>query len=171
MSGLRDRFMRKVELSPDGCVNWVGAVSAQGYGIFYLGAACGGATMSAHKAAFIACNGPVPPGMVIDHTCDNKRCVNPQHLVASTYSENIRRSAIARSRARTHCRRGHAAIPENFRSNRGGACRLCKNITERNRVKRAAEAKAGRAGQGTTRGTRTEEAHHPLALLPAIPRA
>lgn len=38
-------------------------------------------------------NGPIPEGMFILHSCDNKGCVNPRHLHAGTHTENMRESA------------------------------------------------------------------------------
>ena len=52
----------------------------------------------AHKLAWEAHHAmPKPEGMVIMHTCDNPRCVNPWHLRLGTYSENTR-DAVAKGR-------------------------------------------------------------------------
>jgi len=43
-----------------------------------------------HRVAWEAHNAePIPPGMVIMHTCDNRACFNPEHLVLGTQSANI----------------------------------------------------------------------------------
>jgi len=41
---------------------------------------------------------PVPEGMVLRHTCNNPACVNPEHIVPGTHSENMQDSV----RAGTH---------------------------------------------------------------------
>lgn len=46
---------------------------------------------SAHRVAYEIVKGPIPDGMVIDHLCMIKNCVNPDHLEAVTQSENMRR--------------------------------------------------------------------------------
>ena len=48
-------------------------------------------------------HGPIPEGMVIDHTCHNKACVNPDHLRLATIKQNA-------ENARTSTGRGKSGI-------------------------------------------------------------
>ena len=48
-------------------------------------------SMGAHRASYILFKGDIPEGLVVDHLCNVKRCVNPDHLEAKTQAENLKR--------------------------------------------------------------------------------
>lgn len=126
MSILRAEFEARVAKS-DGCWDWQGEIDANGYGR-YRGVS-GVAYVYAHRLAYVLWNGPIPSGLHIDHLCRNRRCVNPKHLQAVTFVENVRRggNAAATNRAKTHCSQGHAFTPANtaYRKNGTRRCREC----------------------------------------------
>lgn len=53
-----------------------------------------------HVLSYEAVNGPVPPGLILRHTCDQRGCVNPDHLVPGTRGDNtqdmVDRGRVAR---------------------------------------------------------------------------
>jgi hypothetical protein len=44
--------------------------------------------MTAHRVAWIATNGPIPPGAIVCHACDNPPCCNPGHLWLGRDADN-----------------------------------------------------------------------------------
>lgn len=84
---LRSRFFAKTASASTGCMVWTGCVQRNGYGAFKI---CG-TKIDAHVASWrISQNGlPVPIGKLIMHSCDMRCCVNPDHLVLGTVSENM----------------------------------------------------------------------------------
>ena len=68
------------------CWLWQGA-KKQGYGMKKIN----GKTWSVHRYYYQKMNGPIPPGLTIDHLCRNRSCYNPAHLEAVTQRENVKR--------------------------------------------------------------------------------
>lgn len=77
---IQERFWAKVDKSGD-CWTWTGSRSSTGYGNIGEGAPSK-RVLSAHRLSYEMANGKAPKGLVIDHKCHNRACVNPDHLQA-----------------------------------------------------------------------------------------
>lgn len=107
-----ERFWSRVDKSGD-CWTWTGGKIKQGYGNFYPKPGVGG--ILAHRFAYATYVGELLPGMVIDHLCRNRLCVNPEHLEQVTNLENLRRGLGYRLQngMDNSCLKGHEYTPEN----------------------------------------------------------
>lgn len=93
---LEDRFWSKVDKNAaGGCWVFTGGLRTDGYGQFWVGPDRNrGKIRKAHHVSLLLHGWPeekIPKdsrGMVIDHICRNKACVNPDHLRLVTQTEN-----------------------------------------------------------------------------------
>lgn len=131
------RFERKYIVAPSGHWIWTAHTLPNGYGQMDK--------KYAHRLSYEFYVGPIPGGMVIDHLCRVRNCVNPDHLQAVTQKINVRRGRVSdaisasnarRGAERTHCPHGHEFTEENTwieTKKSGNKMRRCKTCRKSQR--------------------------------------
>jgi len=153
------RYVTKTET----CWLWTGAkVTGTGYGCIVMP---NRSSYMAHRLSYAWHVGPIPDGYVIDHLCQVRNCVRPEHLEAVTNAENLLRGngVCALNKRKTHCKRGHLLDEANISvpPQGGRACRQCKREwdKERREGQRAAMFAAGWVDARTIRITHCQRGH------------
>lgn len=122
------RFWMNVQIpdDPTQCWGWTGTVNHDGYAKFW---SVEQSSTPAHTFSFELKNGTLAPGLVPDHTCRNRSCVNPDHIEPVTHTVNVLRGIgpTATNARKTECKRGHRLEGDNVnvKANGNRECRAC----------------------------------------------
>lgn len=147
---LEDHLARLDRTDPLACWPWPGGQNGDGYGQLTENYT----NYRAHKYFYERIVGPVPEGLVLDHTCHDpiscaggkkcphRACCNPKHMVPVTNQVNLLRgnTSAAENAAKTHCVNGHEFTEENTFKRRGAReCRECMRVRAREQARKKKE--------------------------------
>lgn len=90
--GHNRRLRQMYTVATNGCWIWTGAPNSHGYAQIKRD----GQHYRAHRWMYERLVGVVPNGLMLDHLCRNKMCVNPSHLEPVTNAVNTQRGDVAR---------------------------------------------------------------------------
>ena len=109
------------------CWVWVGAVDGRGYGNVKIGQKW----FRTHRLSYLIFVEDLIKGLVIDHICRNKLCMNPNHLEQVTQQTNLHRGNTNINKR--ICKNGHPFDDKNTRYTSSGSrqCRRCHNIRQK----------------------------------------
>ena len=75
------------------CWIWQGAISGFGYPVANISGR--GSFTYLHRWIYEQVYGPIQEGFVVDHMCNNPKCLNPNHLQSITRAANIARNPMS----------------------------------------------------------------------------
>jgi hypothetical protein len=82
-NALKKLFLLQIEKT-ETCWKWKQSKDNHGYGRFSVS----GKRYATHRLSYMLFNGPIPHNRIVRHTCDNRICVNPKHLILGSMSDN-----------------------------------------------------------------------------------
>jgi len=127
-SEIKKYIQERILVSNTGCWEWTKSLTHNGYAQTKINKEY----WRVHRLSYEIYRDKIPVGLCIDHMCENRKCVNPNHLEPVTIGENILRSnkTLAGINSRkTVCKNGHLFSGKNLKVYTkldGRKMRICK---------------------------------------------
>lgn len=114
-------------INTDDCWLYAGYKSDLGYGQLWVNRK----RYIVHRLSYETFVAPIPDGLLIDHLCSVRHCINPDHLEPVTARVNtLRGQGVLANKRKTHCPKGHEYSADNTSYNSRGwrVCKACESI-------------------------------------------
>lgn len=130
-----EKILARIAINGE-CWEWSGCITTSGYGTIRINNGESSKMYQSHRVMYSIFKKDIDDGIVIDHICKNRKCVNPEHLREVTMAFNCTEnsdSPHAKHKAKTHCVRGHEFSKENTLILKNGRkCKECSRINLKN---------------------------------------
>lgn len=121
---IRRRIQKNMSVTASGCWQWTSQKTTDGYARIDMFVNGKKVSKLAHRISYREFKGEIPSGLVLDHLCRNRSCVNPDHLEPVTFAVNSQRALC-----KTHCKRGHPLSGQNLYVHKTGSrCLKCLKL-------------------------------------------
>lgn len=118
-------FLARIKKVESGCIEWQGNIGVNGYGVLRADIGQGKKLVPAHRYAWFLKHGEIPANLCICHKCDNRKCVNTDHMFLGTRTDNNKdRSLKHRSGSRIFSDNEKERYSEMFRGEKNYNAKL-----------------------------------------------